>query len=276
MTNPNPPTHPPSLAAVLNFRDIALSINPHSPRQNLQPNLLYRSARLDKATERDLQTLQTHYQINTILNLRTPTELASSASPVSLHHHTRNINLNGAAYSSALLKHLSWPQTLKLYALYALGFKNAAIAILGRNVMTPRGLTGLAIDTLAHSTSEIKAVFAFLATAANYPVLIHCTQGKDRTGLVVVLVLLLLGVDQEAIEKDYCASEAELLPERTERLKEIRAMGLDERFAGCEAGFVRAVTGWLGERWGGVEGYLGHCGVGREEREGVRAVLLEA
>ncbi|KAH9809264.1 protein-tyrosine phosphatase-like protein, partial [Teratosphaeria destructans] len=96
----------------------------------------------------------------------------------------------------------------------------------------------------------------------------------DRTGLVVVLVLLVLGVEREAIEADYRASEGQLWAGREERVEEARAMGLDEGFVGCEEGFVGGVMGWLEERWGGVEGYLGHCGVEREEMEGVRRVLL--
>lgn len=35
------------------------------------------------------------------------------------------------------------------------------------------------------------------------PVLIHCTAGKDRTGVAVALLLVLLGVDREAVLWDY-------------------------------------------------------------------------
>ncbi|MEL7977254.1 tyrosine-protein phosphatase [Isoptericola sp. F-RaC21] len=35
------------------------------------------------------------------------------------------------------------------------------------------------------------------------PVLVHCTAGKDRTGVTVALVLALLGVDRAAIVADY-------------------------------------------------------------------------
>jgi protein tyrosine/serine phosphatase len=39
---------------------------------------------------------------------------------------------------------------------------------------------------------EVKQVFDVLADDRNWPVLVHCTQGKDRTGLIVMLVLFLL------------------------------------------------------------------------------------
>jgi protein-tyrosine phosphatase len=33
--------------------------------------------------------------------------------------------------------------------------------------------------------------------------LFHCTQGKDRTGIAAMLILLLLGVDEETILDDF-------------------------------------------------------------------------
>lgn len=80
----------------------------------------------------------------------------------------------------------------------------------------------------------------------------------------------------KAIASDYLASERELQPEREERLKEIRATGLTDEFAGCQEGFVERVVGFLQEEYGGVEGYLEKIGVKKEEREEVRRYLMAA
>ena len=48
------------------------------------------------------------------------------------------------------------------------------------------------------------------AHADNLPVIIHCIHGKDRTGLIVALLLLLLGVDEPTVVLDYAKSELEL------------------------------------------------------------------
>ena len=47
----------------------------------------------------------------------------------------------------------------------------------------------------------------------------HCTAGKDRTGVVAMLILKLAGIDNELIIKDYTAS-GEYLADSIRRLKE--------------------------------------------------------
>lgn len=96
-----------------------------------------------------------------------------------------------------------------------------AIAILGNEVMKPRGLIGLGKDTLDHSKQEIRQVFSVLCEVENYPILIHCTQGKDRTGLIIILILLLMEMPVGAISADYIASERLLEVEKAARLQEV-------------------------------------------------------
>lgn len=40
----------------------------------------------------------------------------------------------------------------------------------------------------------------------NVPILIHCSAGKDRTGVIAALILLTLGVDREIVMEDYLNS----------------------------------------------------------------------
>lgn len=109
-----------------------------------------------------------------------------------------------------------------------------------------------------------------------YPILIHCTQGKDRTGLIILLLLLLVAdvVPEEVMREDYLRSEGELVIEMEERMKEVRLLGLSEDYTKCPRHFVETIRGHLEERYGGVQGYLGTVGVGREQVERIREVLL--
>ena len=211
----------------------------------LRPGLLYRSARPDEASLEDRQALTNTYQIKTILDLRSNTEHIEQAKKLDAKNQSLGpdvslaaaandeplkipgmkyveIDLNGGSFSRALLWKLSWSSMTKLIALMAMGYRVEAIGILGREVMAPRGLIGLGKDSLDYSKGEIRQCFEILADSENYPVLVHCTQGKDRTGLVVLLTLLLCWVPLEAVVRDYRASEEQLQVERESRMKEIR------------------------------------------------------
>ena len=50
---------------------------------------------------------------------------------------------------------------------------------------------------------QFKAFFELLLDEANYPLLFHCTAGKDRTGFAAMLLLSALGVQWETILEDY-------------------------------------------------------------------------
>ena len=298
---------PPQFEHILNFRDVGTSINTITHTLTLQPNLLYRSARPDTATPADRSFLTSNYHIKTIIDLRSKSEHINvakahsniaclppavpteSSSPPNAHDHptetspsltisniTYNyISLNGPSFERHLIFLLPYLSLLRLLALLLFGYRDAAIAILGSQVMAPRGLVRLGLDTLDHSTREMKSCFDILASPDSYPVLVHCTQGKDRTGLIILLVLLLCGVGQEAAEGDYRLSEKELEPEREERLEEIRKVGLNESFAGCPPAFVKTVIKHLNERYGGVEAYLTKIGVGEEAQRRVKQIMLE-
>lgn len=157
-----------------------------------------------------------------------------------------------------------------------IGCRNDAVRLLCQTVMQPRGLIGIAKDTLDFSTAELRKVFEILASEDSYPTLVHCTQGKDRTGLVVLFILLLAGeaVPTEAIVDDYSRSELELVPEFEERMKEIRAVGLDEEFIRCPPGFVPDMTAYLETKYGGVRAYLERIGVGIEMQERIKEKIL--
>ena len=285
----SPAPQPASPDTISNFRDISTLINdppPHPP--TLKPSLFFRSALPSTATPTALANLSTTHHIKTIIDLRTDTEILEEAekhkqkSKPNLHcpttvspPPTTHLSLNGPSYSQALLSRLSYLQYFRLAALYTLRYRTQAIAILGAAVMSPRGLSGLALDTLTYSTAEIATLFALLSKPESYPVLVHCTLGKDRTGLAVLLVALVCGAGEEGVRRDYERSGEELESGREEREVEVGKIGLSAAFAGTEEGWVGVVCGWLESEWGGVEGYLGRaCGVGAETIEGVRRVLM--
>ena len=276
------------LPSILNFRDVGETVNILHGSPILQHGLLYRSARPDDAARSDREALTSLYHIKTIIDLRSKTEHIEQAKTRERTAKTQNsakcldrderavnvvkipeiethaINLNGGAFSRALLRRLRYFSLAKLLSLMALGYRTEGIAVLGKEVMLPRGLLGLGKDTLDHGQTELRQIFAILADSENYPVLIHCTQGKDRTGLVVMLLLLLTGIPVPEISVDYMASERELESEKEARMKEIRAIGLDEGFAACPEGFVEEMFAHIHQTYGALGGYFERIGVDRE------------
>ncbi|GAA3110597.1 tyrosine-protein phosphatase [Streptosporangium carneum] len=71
-------------------------------------------------------------------------------------------------------------------------------------------LGDLYVLMLDHRTAWFASVVAEIADGL--PALVHCAAGKDRTGLVVALVLDLAGVDHDTIVRDYAAT-GEHLPQ---------------------------------------------------------------
>jgi len=49
-----------------------------------------------------------------------------------------------------------------------------------------------------------------IAHSDDSAVVVHCTAGKDRTGIVVALALLAVGVDRQTVVADYAESESNL------------------------------------------------------------------
>jgi protein tyrosine/serine phosphatase len=121
---------------------------------------------------------------------------------------------------------------------------------------------------------------AAVADAPAGGVLIHCSAGKDRTGLVAALLLEIAGVPDDAIADDYAASEPalETLNERwidaardeTERERR-RVVSLDG--VPCEA--MLGVLADLRERFGGPERFLLGAGLPERQLARVRGRLRE-
>ncbi len=119
--------------------------------------------------------------------------------------------------------------------------------------------------------------------AQGEPTVIHCTAGKDRTGVAAMLLLDLAGVAAEHVVADYALS-SERRPSRQYDHTEARSLrplledqGLDPaRFAPlweARPSVMAATLEQLHERWGGAAGYLAAAGMDAQELATARASL---
>lgn len=113
------------------------------------------------------------------------------------------------------------------------------------------------------------------------PALVHCTVGKDRTGVVVALLLDAVGVEEDAIVADYARTEQKLPAERNARvLAYLRgvhpnARHLEDLATRSPAPVLRGLLEDVRARFGSAEGYLVANGLRTDEVEALAGILIE-
>ncbi|SDQ81440.1 tyrosine-protein phosphatase [Microbacterium sp. cf332] len=115
---------------------------------------------------------------------------------------------------------------------------------------------------------------------ADQPVLVHCTIGKDRTGVTIALILAAAGVDEDAVVDDYARTETLLPAERNApilaylRAHHPEAPQLVDLAMRSPAPVMRGLLSDLRERWGSPAEYLLAQGLDDAELAELRRIIL--
>ncbi|MGW0771465.1 tyrosine-protein phosphatase [Streptomyces sp. NPDC002676] len=136
------------------------------------------------------------------------------------------------------------------------------------------------LDMAEQEAPVLGRVLTSLAAPDAVPAVIHCTAGKDRTGLAAALLLSVLGVDDATVLDDYTLSRlyyserrmARLLPRLAEH-----GLALERYHAvfGAPRHAMAATLDALRERYGSVRDYVIECaGVTPETIAALRARLV--
>lgn len=107
--------------------------------------------------------------------------------------------------------------------------------------------------------------------------LFHCTAGKDRTGVVAMLLLQLAGAPDSSIIADYAASEknmAGMFERQHERMKE-QGIGLPDYIFGSREEDMERTLRHLTEKYRDAAAYLQLCGLSPEEITVLRNRFVE-
>ncbi|KAL9098711.1 MAG: hypothetical protein Q9163_005679 [Psora crenata] len=138
---------------------------------------------------------------------------------------------------------------------------------------------------LLNSQPALCAILGHLAgcSKAPAPIIIHCTAGKDRTGVIVMILLLLAGCPKAVIAKEYQLTEvglgAQWRAEAVARLlKDPVFQGENregiERMVGARREVMEAVVDMVETDFGGVENFLTRMiGINKNTLEKCRQVL---
>ena len=192
--------------------------------------------------------------VRTVIDLRWDQELIAGPNPFRDHAEVRYVNIS----------------LIDILVLETVKATNAG----GGNV-----LLSLYCQALADKQPEIRAVLTAIAEAEPGIVLFHCTNGKDRTGIIAALLLALVGVGEAEIVEDYALTKAQIAPLLGEKIAYAQArgenMGHYLALLECEAETIRHFLDHLAAEHGGVLAYLAKIGIDLETSARLRARLLE-
>ncbi len=120
--------------------------------------------------------------------------------------------------------------------------------------------TGLYADTLENHGHSILAFLDSLVDKPT-PALVHCTAGKDRTGMMVAMFYLALGIPRERVLETYMAIMPHLRQHFPRRLKAlVQVLGGPPLAYSVIQDYMEGMLDHLDRKYGGPHPYLQSIG----------------
>lgn len=224
---------------------------------------LIRSSSLSDATESDVEILKNSYHLQQIIDLRTHLETIDAP----------DVRMAGIEYASIPL--------INEEAIGMTHDRNSTQDLM--NMTQIFDLAGL-YETLvsAPRVSEWRSIFEILLMPREGAVLWHCTEGKDRCGLVSALVLYALGASMEDIIVDYLKTNEAAAPRAEGMYQAVLQKTGDAAMAErVKAAFLAkreyfdAAIAAITKTHGSPDAFLEKvCGVDAEKRRALRELYL--
>ena len=234
-----------------NFRDIGGYRNKEG--KTIKKGLYFRTGRQDRMTKKDLDQLS-DLQISTQIDLRKPDEV--------LDQGRGPLESMGANYINI--------------AVIPEGGSDQLSKLVGDTGISGKRYLGY----LEFGPTSWLRLFGILADQENLPVVLHCTAGKDRTGVSTAFLLSVLGVNRDVIEADYLLTNLD-----TERQADFieSTVGYPDGYdresmisaAGVPKDAMKDFLDGVESKWGSAVEYLKKIGVTEEQMELVRNNFLE-
>lgn len=235
-------------AGTANFRDVVQTPGMSSL---LQPGRLFRSDSVHALPESGIAQVR-RLGIGTVVDLR---------SPVEAHHNPSPFPVEGVHLTRV---------PLELLGIHEASREDLTLESLYSRILGERG------GGLARAVRSI-------ARARPGAVLVHCTAGKDRTGLAVALALSAVGVPLPQILDDYAVTEQNLRGEWTRSMVgalEAGGVEVDTRLlrilaASPSESLASAFRTHVLGPWGDASSYLLAHGLTRDDLTALHDRLLD-
>ena len=231
------PWFPPS---AVNFRDVGGT--PIAGGGRIRSGVLFRSATPQFLTVDDAARLVADTPLRLVVDLRFAGESAAEGQGALAATDVRRVNIPVVGAGGARIE-------LAVFA--------GAQDLLGEHYVT----------YAQHSPQAFVEVYRALAEPDGLPALLHCAAGKDRTGVIVAVLLSALGVPDDAIVADYVRT-SEHMPRVMRRLQAlptyadaIAAQGPDDELAKSRPETMSRFLAWLTTEHGSARRLLLEAGL---------------
>jgi protein-tyrosine phosphatase len=221
---------------VINFRDVAGSGLALKDGARMRRGVVYRSGKLQYLTVRDKAVLR-EIGVSTIIDLRTPNVIKKSPDPRVRGIEYRPVNI--FATSATPTARLDTVEDAKDYMRQR-----------NRDFVADR-----------KQRAKIAQVLEIIADAPA-PVVIHCTEGKDRTGWISALLQLNAGADETTVMEEYLESNVyrqEAIAERVDSVLKLSgklAADIEQAQLEVEKSYLQAALSEMETRFTNVSEYL--------------------
>ncbi|MGF0005500.1 tyrosine-protein phosphatase [Bacillus altitudinis] len=229
----------------------------------IKQGMIYRSADLSRLTKQDILTFST-LGIQTICDLRTSSERKSH--PPKIMEHDKIVHIPMQPDSMM-------PSKWTMFRMLIAEGKSLSFTPIMKEVYQ---------SMLYERKKEIQQLFTLLSDEKNYPLMLHCTSGKDRTGFLSALIQLAAGVPVHTVLSEYMRSNegVKMLVKRQERF--VRMMSLYrvskeqiQPLLGVQQDYLEDVLNEMMDTYGNAERYLVEaCDVPQAQLLKVKNILL--
>ena len=236
----------------------------------LRPGQIIRSDKLSRLTAKDFQKLE-GMGLKTVIDLRTqkehdqsPTVWKGNNPPQFFHFPVGDANNDWFTAQRKMMKRNRFTEEQSLEHMTE-GYRMI----------------------LEEGTASYQKLMEVVLDESNWPVLIHCNAGKDRSGVGVALILEALGVDREIIMEEYLlTNEVSRIEDKAAFLsKESKNSSRGNKFSkgtppsawlpivGVAAQMLETFYESVDEKYGSMDAYLTELGVDQEARLELAASL---
>lgn len=242
------------IPGIQNFRDIGGYAA--AKGKQVRWGMLYRSAQIESLSHSTFRELE-NIGIKTIIDLRTAEEVAKTPPLQEQGFNVVRIPI-GTVNTDHVMQKL----------------RDGQIG----NDSIYRLMLRINREMVIHCKAEYKEMFDVLETEDNYPVLILCTTGIDRTAIISALVLSALEVNEETIMSDYLRSNNFFDIPQASGYGYRLPVGVQEAITtllSAREGFLNAAKNQIEKSYGNIPIYLDKgLGLTDENIRKLRSILL--